>query len=46
MTPPYSEKTNRPGFLGGVHKTVNPTYGYDHRSDFCNIYRIRKGSLV
>ena len=22
------------GHLGGVHKTVNPTYGYDHRSDF------------
>ena len=27
-------------------KQLNPTYGFDHRSDFCNIYRFWKGSLV
>ena len=27
-------------------KQLNPTYGFDHRSDFCDIYRFRKGSLV
>ena len=30
----------------GLHKTVKPTYGYDHRSVFCVVYRVRKGSLV
>ena len=32
--------------MPGVRKTVNPTYDYDHRSDFCNTYRLKKGSLV
>ena len=27
-------------------KQLNPTYGFDHRSDFCDIYRFRKGSLA
>ena len=30
----------------GVRKTVNPTYGYNHRPDFCVMYRFWKGSLV
>ena len=34
------------GLSAGLRKTVNPTYGYDHRSGFCVVRRFRKGSLV
>ena len=42
----YLFKRENAPLLAGAHKTINPTYGYDHRSDFCNMQRIRKGSLV
>ena len=35
------QKTTRRGY-SCARKTVNPTYGYDRRSDFCNMCRSRK----